>query len=592
MAPLYLTANARHVLEARYLRRDADGTLETPEQLFWRVARAVAAGETRWADRTTQEGWQESFHELLTSLDFLPNTPTLMNAGTPLALLSACFVLPVEDSIESIFDALKLMAQIQQSGGGTGFAFSRLRPRGDLVRTTGGTASGPVSFMRIFDCATENIRQGGKRRGANMGVMRVSHPDVLEFIDAKGDGQSFRNFNISVAVNDDFMRAVADGGMVHLRHPATGDTVRSLGAREVFERLARAAHATGDPGMIFLDAINRAQPTPELGLIEATNPCGEVPLLPYEACNLGSINLSHMTRASGSGFAIDWEKLARTTRLATRFLDDVIEVSRWPSPRVSEAVRGNRKIGLGVMGFADMLIQLGVSYASDQAVQLAGEVMRKIAEEATGASRELALERGVFPNWEHSVYAHEGVPLRNATRTSIAPTGTIGIIAGTSAGIEPLFALAYRRMHVLDEATLTELNPLFAKHAPRFGLEPQSVASELSRSGSLAAAPEVPPAAREVFRTALEIAPEHHLRIQAAFQKYCDNAVSKTINLPAETTAETIADIYLRAWEIGAKGVTVYRYGSKREQVLNLGTEESGVEREHYTRCDPEACRL
>jgi ribonucleoside-diphosphate reductase alpha chain len=585
--------NALRVLRARYLRRDPQGrVLETPEGLFRRVAHGVAQAENNFGDSGAARRWEEAFFETLIHLDFLPNSPTLMNAGTPLGQLSACFVLPIENSMAEIFDSLKLMALIQQSGGGTGFSFSRLRPRGDVVASTGGAASGPVSLMRIFDCATENIKQGGKRRGANMGVLRVDHPDVAEFIEAKRDGQSFRNFNLSVAATDAFLEAAAAGRPWTLRHPRTGQPAGSVPADELFDRIAQAAWQTGDPGLIFLDAINRHNPTPELGAIEATNPCGELPLLPYEACNLASINLSRMARREGDGYAIDWEKLARTARLGIRFLDDVIEVSRWPAPQITAQSRGNRKVGLGLMGFAELLILLGIPYASERALAVADELMRCLDEQALAASRRLAEERGVFPNWERSVYAPKGLRLRNATRTSIAPTGTISIIAGTSASIEPLFALAYRRENVLGGQTLSEVNPLLLRHAREQGFYSDAFMRELQARGSLAGMPGIPPEASELFRTALEIAPEDHLRVQAAFQKHTDNAVSKTINLPQSATAEDVAAIYRRAWEWGLKGITVFRYGSKGEQVLRLGAGETPEEHEHFARCDPEGCKL
>ena len=590
---LGLSDSARKVLEARYLRRGPDGQLlETPQELVRRVARAVAAGEARYGGDAAAAQLEELFLDLLARLDFLPNSPTLMNAGTPLGQLSACFVLPVEDSMEGMFDSLKLTALIQQSGGGTGFSFSQLRPSGDRVATTGGTASGPVSFMRIFDCATENIRQGGKRRGANMGVLRVDHPDITEFIDAKLDDRSFQNFNLSVAVTDAFMEAAAAGRQFQLLHPRTGRATRSVSAGELLELIARAAWQTGDPGLIFLDPINRDNPTPALGAIEATNPCGEVPLLPYEACNLGSINLSHMVRAQGEGYTIDWDKLARTAQLAVRFLDDVLEVGRWPAPQIANAAHTTRKIGLGVMGFAELLILMGVPYASDQAVSLVEELMRFVDAEALQTSHQLAHERGVFPAWEQSFYAPEGLRLRNATRTSIAPTGTLSILAGTSASIEPLFALAYRREHVLGEQSLPELNPLFQRYARGQAFYTEAVLREMQARGSLGAIPGVPESARSLFRTALEIEPEDHLRIQAAFQSHVDNAVSKTVNLPQNATAEDVAHIYRRAWEMGLKGITVYRYGSKDQQVLRLGNGQSPEQHEHFARCDPYACKL
>jgi ribonucleoside-diphosphate reductase alpha chain len=569
-----LSENALTVLRTRYLRRDTnDQVVEAPEELFRRVARSVAQAETKLGGVAAE--WEEKFFQAMTALDLLPNSPCLMNAGTPLGMLSACFVLPVEDSMEAIFDALKLMALIQQAGGGTGFSFSRLRPAGDLVASTGGAASGPVSFMRIFDCATENIRQGGRRRGANMGILRIDHPDVEEFIDAKRDGVSFSNFNLSVGVSDAFMEAAAAGRSWTLRHPRTGRPVRDVPAAGLLERIAQAAWETGDPGLLFLDAINRDNPTPDFGRIEATNPCGEVGLLPYESCNLASINLSQMVRAGATGHAIDWEKLARTARLGIRFLDDMIEVGRWPAPQIASATLANRKVGLGVMGFAELLILLGIPYASDRALALADELMRFIDGEALAASHGLAHERGIFPNWEGSVYGREGLRLRNATRTSIAPTGTLSIIAGTSAGIEPLFAFAYRR-HVLGGQTLIELNPLFLRYAKQGGFYTDQLVQDLLAQGSLRGLEGVPPCARELFRTALEIAPEDHLRIQAAFQRHTDNSVSKTINLPQSATAEEVAAVYRRAWKLGLKGITVYRYGSKEPQCRDKAPFDSG----------------
>lgn len=586
-----LTDNARRVLEARYLRRDPRGEIvETPDELFRRVAVAVAAAEERW-DAQAAPVWEERFFDLLAGLDFLPNSPTLMNAGMPLGQLSACFVLPVEDDMVAIFDSLKMMALIQQSGGGTGFSFSRLRPRGDRVASTGGQASGPVSFMRIFDCATENIRQGGRRRGANMGILRVDHPDIEEFVNVKRDGVSFQNFNLSVAATDAFLEAATNGRPLELRNPRTGAVVDATSAAALIAEIAEAAWQTGDPGMVFIDAINRANPTPSLGPIEATNPCGEVPLLPYEACTLGSINLSRMVRREGDGMAVDWARLADTVRLGIRFLDDVVEISRWPDPRIEAAVRRSRKIGLGVMGWAEMLILLGVPYASEPALATAEELMRFIAEQAATASEELARQRGVFPTWEQSIHRQSGRRLRNATRTSIAPTGTIGILAGTSAGIEPLFALAYFR-RALDGQAFWELNPLFVRYAEQRGFLSDAILHQLERHGSLARVPEAPQEPKRLFQTALDISPEWHLRMQWAFQRHVDNAVSKTINLPASASAEEIAAIYRQAWELGLKGVTVFRYGSKAQQVLTLGKDETPQFREHFARCDPHACRL
>jgi ribonucleoside-diphosphate reductase alpha chain len=480
-------------LEARYLKRDVRGrVIESPEQVFSRVARSIASAEVPFQGAGAASRREEAFFEALSRLDFLPNSPTLMNAGQPGGQLSACFVLPVEDSVAEIFDSLKLMALIQQSGGGTGFSFSQLRPRGDSIASTGGTASGPVSFMGVFDCATEKIQQGGRRRGANMGVLRVDHPDIGAFLDAKLDGCSFSNFNQSIAVTDEFMAAVADVRPFAQRSPRSGVPAGTVQAPELFDRIARAAWISGDPGLIFADAVNRANPLPALGPIEATNPCGEVLLLAYEACNLGSINLSHILREPAERPCLDREHLAATTRLAVRFVDDVIQVSSWPDPRVAAAVNANRKIGLGVMGFAELLVLLGIPYASDRAVALASEVMELIAEHALAASRELADERGPFPNWERSTWYDRKPRVRNATLTSIAPAGTLSILAGTSPGIEPLFALAYRREHVLGDQRLCELNPLFLRYAQRRGFYSDELVRDLASFGSLAGVSRVP----------------------------------------------------------------------------------------------------
>jgi ribonucleoside-diphosphate reductase alpha chain len=588
-----LTENARRVLESRCLLRGARGeVVETPDAFFDRVAKAVAAAEDAFEGPGRAPRWAKAFSGLLASLDFLPNSPTLSNAGRRRGQLAACFVLPVEDRLEKIFESLKLMALIQQSGGGTGFSFSRLRPRGDSLEATGGTSSGPVSFMRIFDCATENIRQGGKRQGANMGILRVDHPDIMEFVDAKRDGKSFANFNLSVGITDEFLEAALGSRPFALRHPRTGAAAGSLDASGLFSRIAGAAWETGDPGLVFLDAINRANPTPAIGRIESTNPCGEVPLLPYEACVLGSLNLARMVRGGPASPSVDWDKLERTAGLAVRFLDDVIEVNHWPSPRIAAMCRANRKIGLGVMGFAEMLLLLGIPYGSPRAVSLADELARRLAERARAASEELARERGEFPNWSRSVHASRGFRLRNATRTSIAPTGTLSLLAGTSAGIEPLFALAYRRENILDGQALTEVNPLFLRHVRHRVPDPEGLIEEIVARGSMASVPGLPSETRALFRTALELPAEDHLQVQAAFQKHVDNAVSKTINLPESATAEEVRAIYRRAWELGLKGITVYRYGSRAKQVLRLGSGESAQDYENFARCDPQACRL
>jgi ribonucleoside-diphosphate reductase alpha chain len=587
-----LTPNARRVLEARYLRRDRERKVsETPERLFERVARAVAQAELLLGDARQAAGWESRFLGLLASLDFLPNSPTLMNAGTALGQLSACFVLPVEDSMESIFEAVKQMALVQRSGGGTGFSFSRLRPAGDLVASTGGAASGPVSFMRIFDCATEYIKQGGRRRGANMGILRVDHPDILEFIRAKSEG-SLRNFNLSVAVPDAFMAAVERNDRYPLRHPGTARTVFLASAREIFDAIVSAAWQTGDPGLVFDDAINRDNPTPHLGRLEATNPCGELPLLPHEACTLGSLNLAHMVTPGTPHGTVDWERLGRTVRLAVRFLDDVVEINRHPLPEIERVSRGNRKIGLGVMGFADLLIRIGVSYASEAAVRTADSLMAFIAGEARRASEELAAERGPFPQWCESILSRGAAPVRNASRTAIAPTGTIGIVAGCSAGIEPLFALAYRRRHSLGGEELREVNPLLEGLALEHGLDPDRVLAEVLETGTVERVSGLPEEVKRLLVTALEIAPEQHLRIQAAFQRHVDNAVSKTVNLPRDAGVDTVAGIYRRAWQLGVKGVTVYRYASNPAQVLELAAGDESFHYAHSAKCDPLECRI
>jgi ribonucleoside-diphosphate reductase alpha chain len=592
MREVHLSENAIRVLRSRYLRRDpVRRIIETPQELFETVARGVSDAELLLGRPSQARSWEEKFLGLLLSLDFLPNTPTLMNAGKPLGQLSACFVLPVEDSMEGIFESLKEMALVQRTGGGTGFSFSRLRPRGDLVETTGGEASGPVSFMKIFDCATENIKQGGKRRGANMGVLRVDHPDVMEFIWAKKDGGTLRNFNISVGATDVFMKAVEDDRPYDLIHPA-GRVAGSLRAKEVFEAITEAAWLTGDPGLLFLDTINRFQPTPHLGEIEATNPCGEIPLLPFESCNLGSINLSHMLRWEDGKTVPDWDKLRFTAAVATRFLDDVIEVSRYPVQEIEQMTRGNRKIGLGVMGFAEMLIRLNLSYDSDEAVRMAERVMQVISMEARTTSERLAEERGVFPNWKGSVHQKKGIRLRNATLTAVAPTGTIGIIAGTTPSIEPLFALAYRHSHVLGEETLPEPNPIFRDALSRHGMEADRLMARVAAKGHLEDVEGVPEEIKRLFVTALEIPPSRHIQMQAAFQRYVDNSVSKTVNLPEEATVTDIAHAYRRAWELGLKGITVYRYGSKSSQVLELGLGEEPLHYDHASKCDPEECKV
>jgi len=561
---LKLTVNAVQVLKKRYLLRDARGQVaESPEELFRRVARAVAAAEP---DGAEAERMEQEFFQLMASLDFLPNSPTLMNAGTPVGQLSACFVLPVEDSIPAIFEAVTQMALVHKSGGGTGFSFSRLRPRGERVSTTGGLASGPLSFMRIFDVTTDVIKQGGRRRGANMAILRCDHPDVLEFVTAKDRSGALENFNLSVGVTDEFMAAVEGDRTYELRMQDESAPRGELRAREVFRLIVAQAWRTGDPGLVFLDAINRKNPTPQLGALEATNPCGEQPLLPYEACNLGSINLKQMV----TGGKLDRERLARTVQLAVRFLDDVIDVNRWPLPQTRALSLANRKIGLGVMGFADALLLMGVPYASEEALRVADEVGALLEEESHRASARLAEARGVFPNFRGSIWDRAGLPMRNATTTTIAPTGSISIIAGCSSGIEPIFAISFVR-NVIEGTRLFETNPVFERMARERGIFSDELLAEIARRGGLRGLPAVPEEMQRVFQTAFDISPEWHVRMQAAFQRRCDNAVSKTVNFPPQATMEEVERAYRLAWSSGCKGITVYRYGSKPEQVLNLG---------------------
>ena len=565
---LKLTVNAIRVLERRYLLRDAEGQLiETPLQMFERVAHAVAAVETRFGGDPKQV--EADFLRLMTGLRFLPNSPTLMNAGAPLGQLSACFVIPVEDSMVSIFDAVRSMALIHQSGGGTGFSFTHLRPKGDIVKSTHGVASGPVSFMRVFDTSTDVIKQGGKRRGANMGILRVDHPDVLEFIEAKSENAVLANFNISVAITDAFMQAVEAGDDYALINPRSGHPVRSLNARHVFNLIATSAWKSGDPGLVFIDEINRSNPTPHVGPMESTNPCGELPLLPYESCNLGSLNISKFI-VDG---ACDWDALKEAVHSGIRFLDDVIEANHYPLEQIRSITLANRKVGLGLMGFADALLQLDLAYDSEAALAFAEKVMSFVQKEAFAASAQLATERGAFPNFSGSSYDRPGQPrLRNATVTSIAPTGTISILAGCSSGIEPLFALSYIR-NVMEGVQLLETNPFFEEVAHRRGFYSEGLMSQVAQTGTLREVAGIPDDIRRTFVTDYDIAPAWHVRMQAAFQKHCDNAVSKTINLPKEATVDDVREAYLLAYRLRCKGITVFRDGSKEQQVLYRGSE-------------------
>ena len=569
-----LSDNSLAVLERRYLAKDREGkVIEEPDEMFRRVAHNLAQADRLYgASEEEMQATEEEFYKTMASLDYLPNSPTLMNAGRELQMLSACFVLPVEDSMEAIFETVKQATLVQKSGGGTGFAFSRLRPEGDIVGSTGGVASGPVSFMRAFDGATEAVKQGSTRRGANMGILRVNHPDILKFITSKEDGHSISNFNISVAVTEEFMDKVEKGEEYDLVNPRSGKIEGRLNARVVFELLVQMAWKTGDPGIVFLDRINKDNPTPSLGTIESTNPCGEQPLLPYESCNLGSVNLAQMVRSTGDSIEIDWDKMAKVIAVAVHTLENVIDMNDYPIQAIEDMSKKTRRIGLGVMGFADMLIQLGIPYASEAALGVAEEIMTFIQHKTHEASASLAERRGTFPAWPGSIYDRpDGPRMRNSAPTTIAPTGTISIIAGCSSGIEPLFALSYVR-NVMDNTMLVEGNSIFESVAKHEGFYSMDLMEELAHKGSLHELNgAVPDWVKDLFATSHNISPEWHVKMQAAFQRHTDNAVSKTINFPNDATQDDIADAYMLAYKMGCKGITIYRDGSKENQVLSTG---------------------
>ncbi len=574
---LKLPLNAILVLERRYLRKDESGrVVESTEQMFRRVAKGIAEVEKQYGKSATETAkWQDEFYRMMTSLEFIPNSPTLMNTGTEFKQLSACFVLPIEDSIESIFDTLKAAAIIHKTGGGTGFSFSRLRPKGDIVKTTGGIASGPISFATIYDAATEVVKQGGRRRGANMGILRVDHPDIMDFIVAKEKEGILRNFNISVAVTDKFMQAVGDDKDFELTNPRNGAVVKKLKARALWNLIVMMAWKNGEPGVVFIDTINKHNPTPNMGVMESTNPCGEQPLLPHESCNLGSIDVSKFVTNEGK---MDWNRLREMIRKAVRFLDNVIDANVYVLPEIEKITRGNRKIGLGVMGFADMLIKMGIKYDTQQGLEAGEKLMKFINDEGHRMSAELGEEKGNFPNFHGSIWEKDWRTMRNSTVTTIAPTGTISIISGSSQGIEPLFAIAYVR-EVAESLgrSLIEINPLFENIALREGFYSEELMKKISKKTSIQDVEEIPEQIRRLFVTAHDITAEWHVKMQAAFQKYTDNAVSKTINFPNWATPNDIDKAYWLAYKLGCKGITVYRHGSREVQVLRPVESEGTV---------------
>ena len=578
--------SAMTVLEKRYLIKDENGRpTETVEELFKRVASTIASADEKYSDFDREKSEKE-FFDMISGLDFLPNSPTLMNAGRLLGQLSACFVLPVGDSMEEIFEAIKQAALIHKSGGGTGFSFSRLRQKGSTVNSTGGVASGPISFMKVFNTATEAVKQGGTRRGANMGMLRIDHPDILEFIDCKSDGSEITNFNISVAITEKFMEAVENGTDYELIEPNTGNSIATLSARDVFEKIVSAAHKNGEPGIVFIDRLNRANIVPTVGEIEATNPCGEQPLLPYESCNLGSINLVNMLKQGENGkYEIDFDKLADTTKKAVHFLDNVIDVNNYPLEEIDRMTKSTRKVGLGVMGFADMLLMLGIPYNSEEGVATAEKIMGFINDTAKAESRVLAETRGAFPLFEQSIYKDE-TPIRNGTVTTIAPTGTLSIIAGVSSGVEPVFAYVFIR-NVMDGTELIEVNPILKNELIRRGIYSDELMKKIAAEGSLAHIPGIPDDMKKVFVSAHDVSPLWHVKMQAAFQRHIDNAVSKTVNFPSSATKEDVKEVYKLAYKLGCKGVTIYRDGSRDSQVLNVGKVNKKEEAPLFGKIEP-----
>lgn len=569
-----ISKNALAVLEQRYLMKDAQGQpVETVDDMFHRVANAIASADRAYNTNADVKALEDRFYTMMTQLDFLPNSPTLMNAGRPLGQLSACFVLPVGDSMEEIFDAVKYAALIHKSGGGTGFAFSRLRSAGSSVNSTGGVASGPVSFMRVFNAATEAVKQGGTRRGANMGVLRVDHPDIMTFINCKNDTTQFNNFNISVGLTEAFMQAAEQDLPYDLVDPASGTVTGQLQAKEVLNTIVDSAWRTGEPGILFLDRLNRDNVVPLQGQIESTNPCGEQPLLPYESCNLGSVNLATHLKLQNGSWVVDYQKLEKTVTDAVHFLDNVIDVNRYPLPQIAETTRATRKIGLGIMGFADSLLKMGVAYNSEEGVAMGENVFSFINEVGHRASRELAVTRGPFPLFEESILKNQP-PIRNATITTIAPTGTLSIIAGVSSGVEPVFAYAYIR-NIMDGTHMVETNDILREKLEEKNLYSSELMEEVAQKGSLAHVEGIPEEMKRVFVCAHDVSPYWHIRMQAAFQAFTDNAVSKTVNFPNHATREDVAEVYRLAWKLGCKGTTIYRDGSRNEQVLNIGKMDS-----------------